>query len=273
MAKGVAPATGHLGQPLGQALGMIIAPTSVVSAGVREGGPWMVFQRCSALGSLLGESMGALPATRLRGPPIGPSQTVTCKLQTVPLQDVASLAGQALPFRSVVLYMKGDWKEFAHSFQMSSWASKYAPCPICDISRDCMTEVHPGFMSVDGMEWRDRMHDDYEHSCRLREVRVQVVNEVDRKLILDVMNHSGATQKLPEGDLLVPSANVPTTSSFPDARLPFEAVFWRYSRDAKGVVIDWLRGRCPLFSAELKTSPATCLAVDEMHTLHLGVVM
>eukprot|EP00959_Pyramimonas_sp_CCMP1952_P161861 3384457-Pyramimonas_sp.AAC.1 len=50
-------------------------------------------------------------------------------------------------------------------------------------------------------------------------------------------------------------------------------VFWRPRLSHKGLVLDPVQHRCPLFCRSLHSSPARTLAIDAMHCLHLGVVM
>lgn len=75
------------------------------------------------------------------------------------------------------------------------------------------------------------------------------------------------------GDRLEPTASMPDVALFDSAPVPFEAVFWRATRDPRGACLDTVVRRNPVFSAFLGISPMRTLAIDSLHTLYYGPVM
>eukprot|EP00959_Pyramimonas_sp_CCMP1952_P262761 5494229-Pyramimonas_sp.AAC.1 len=73
------------------------------------------------------------------------------------------------------------------------------------------------------------------------------------------------------GDVLLPSPTLLDIRDVWAKDLPFECTFWRVRRDAAGVSVDPVTHRCPIFSDALGASPASALALDVLHTVHLGV--
>ena len=77
---------------------------------------------------------------------------------------------------------------------------------------------------------------------------------------------------LNKGDRLVPSSSLGNVHAMERAPLPLTLVFWR-GRYVRTVCQDPVLNRCPLFCTELGTSPATCLAIDNLHTVNYGPMM
>ena len=48
-------------------------------------------------------------------------------------------AGRPLGWRAVVIFVKGDWSEYAHTLGLPTWSDQISPCPICFASPD---ELH-----------------------------------------------------------------------------------------------------------------------------------
>eukprot|EP00959_Pyramimonas_sp_CCMP1952_P129139 2700431-Pyramimonas_sp.AAC.3 len=208
-----------------------------------------------------------------------------------PLDDL-NVPGQSLGgFRCMVLYLKGDWAEYQKSFGLSSWAKNYNPCPICDCPKACMHITGPGFITSDGMLYRDRDEEAYEEACKSCEIHVTIDSEAIRSAILrrltyDINGHStkgrvltGPISEFPglgldRHDRLDPSSSMVNPNLFEKYDLPFEVVFWRTHYDITGKVNkDWVIHRSPVFSRALGTNPVRSLAIDSLHTVYMGTMM
>ena len=55
--------------------------------------------------------------------------------------DDITKAGQALGYSGVLIYIKGDWAEHAHSLSLQSWASVWQPCQFCELTKDSLNHV------------------------------------------------------------------------------------------------------------------------------------
>jgi hypothetical protein len=80
------------------------------------------------------------------------------------------------------------------------------------------------------------------------------------------------TRDIPElqlevGDRLEPSSELPVVSKLDDvSHFPMQVVFWRRSLESL------CRHRSPLFCAATGLDPVSCITVDWMHALNLGVM-
>ena len=201
----------------------------------------------------------------------------------------AHFVGKELPYRACVMYLKGDWAEFSKTFSLSPWSSVHAPCPMCDIPLEAVSDIFPGFMNNTDVGWRMRTALDYTAACARSEINVNVHSEPVRAAILEHVTHMQSyvrkqpggmvvTSKVPGtqlevGDVLTNSKMLPDLSKFKDRPVPFEAVFWRSTRAHNNAIVSWVHRRCPLFNDALHTSPSDSLAFDEMHTINLGIMM
>eukprot|EP00959_Pyramimonas_sp_CCMP1952_P117445 2455003-Pyramimonas_sp.AAC.1 len=68
------------------------------------------------------------------------------------------------------------------------------------------------------------------------------------------------------GGALLPSPSLLDIREVWTKPVPIDCVFWRVRRDGAGVSIDPLTHRSPIFSDVLKSSPASTLALDVLHT-------
>ena len=77
---------------------------------------------------------------------------------------------------------------------------------------------------------------------------------------------------LQKGDRLEPSRHMPDVAMYDDfdfenpSNFPLRVIFWRRGNETL------TRKRCPLFSADLFTSPSTTVALDMLHGFYLGVL-
>ena len=199
--------------------------------------------------------------------------------------DELAQAGKPLGYSAVLMYVKGDWAEFAHTFGMAQWNSIYHPCPCCVSPSDSLYHTFPGFITADEMPFQGRTHDSYAHACNLCEVELAVTSEPARRALCSVLAFRDPTTKtsgglvvtrdlpgtpLVPGDRLDPSSDLPNIRDVFERQIPFTARFWRIRRDHKGRSIDWLAHRSPIFDDRLLSSPDSVLALDSLHTVYLG---
>ena len=71
----------------------------------------------------------------------------------------ASEGGKSYGFRAALLYIKGDWAEYASTLGYPSWASQWYPCPMCDCSLDSAYTLQG--VSAVGLPWRTKTYEDY----------------------------------------------------------------------------------------------------------------
>eukprot|EP00959_Pyramimonas_sp_CCMP1952_P189425 3962503-Pyramimonas_sp.AAC.1 len=69
-----------------------------------------------------------------------------------------------------------DWAEFNKTFSLASWASQYAPCPMCIVPKEGFGEAFPGMISNGALGWVLRSTDDYEFECVQNEITVDVTS-------------------------------------------------------------------------------------------------
>ena len=184
------------------------------------------------------------------------------------------------PFKSALVLIKGDWAEFAKSMGLTGWGNVHDCCPICPCSKDGLDIVDANFSDKCGLVWNDRHEEEYEASCASRETTVLVDTEAKRATIwtlLQPVKKKGIIMQaalpllgLLEGDRLDPSPECLIPLEFDKTPVPFLAVFWRTRYDCMNRKLGSVVHRSPLFSAALGTSPARSLALDTMHTVHLG---
>ncbi|CAK0862445.1 unnamed protein product, partial [Prorocentrum cordatum] len=122
------------------------------------------------------------------------------------------------PFKSMVMYIKGDWSEYQHSMGLMPWGPIYNCCPLCTVTKDLRDVAYPGMVTKDGLEHRDRKHHEYCEACSRREHVVNVANDRIRDALADILHDDGNGKgrvlkkdvdlpalKLKRGDRLEPS--------------------------------------------------------------------
>lgn len=153
---------------------------------------------------------------------------------------------------------------------LSSWSSHFAPCAMCDCTKDSAHSSLERVSSSD-LPWSLRDDDSYEQACQHCEVSVLVsTNIVRNKIIQDgrlklhkrkkgpsgmVLDADVLELGLKQGDRLEPSSELIDVHSFHTVALPIRVRFWRVTWTTGQQVTDFVRHRCPLFSQRLHTSP------------------
>ena len=192
----------------------------------------------------------------------------------------ASLAGTALGYKALVLYIKGDWLEFSSTLGFLSWSVATAPCMWCDSSvQDLFNFIGISPLGIGGGK-RDYDADEYDAACAAAEIRCTIATREQHRSIVNALRYDkkkkGAagralTRPFPDlgllqGDRLEPCDSLQDVGSFDNIKgFPVTVLFWRPSAQTR------VKHRCPWFCAETAVS-TECIGIDVLHTLHLGVV-
>ena len=182
--------------------------------------------------------------------------------------------------RYCLLYIKGDWSEYASTFGFPTWADSLRPCFACNVSKDDMSE-HVGVSPSHAGPWRENEDGDYDRACSACEILV-VVTEARYALIMAVGltwdKRDGGSKglalnsdvvwdgrvQLQAGDRVEPTTAMPDVNLFLGLRVfPVAVLFWRPSCETIA------RHRNPIFK---RASPTRVLTVDVMHAINLGVM-
>lgn len=203
-----------------------------------------------------------------------------------PLAEKQRQHGDELGFSCMLLYVKQDWGEAAHSLGLPSVVAKHSPCPYCTCTKATL-HLQYQQISVGDWPWEPHVHS-YEEMCAAREVSIQIIAEDERALLSSALEYIGKPKgrgrtvvlgiviggvQLEVGDRLVPSPLMLDTAVVDFGPLPLQLLFWRERKDNTGAIRDAVINRCPLFNDELGTSPKATLAVDSLHTLNYGPMM
>eukprot|EP00959_Pyramimonas_sp_CCMP1952_P412089 8635183-Pyramimonas_sp.AAC.1 len=79
-------------------------------------------------------------------------------------------------FRCMLLYVKGDWSEFAKTFGLGSRGKILNPCPICTTDKPNMHACYD-CMNTGGVMFTERTLLDYERACKKCEIDVRIDSE------------------------------------------------------------------------------------------------
>ena len=191
------------------------------------------------------------------------------------------LAGSALGFRLGILKLKGDWAEWAHSFGFPNWSSNEFPCPLCHADRSnwlsCEGISTMGFPEAWGEATTQA---EIEECCRKCE-QSRRLSFRQYKAVMDNLQYNKAFGgrtlmiDMPEvglerGDRV---AATPTMldvglgmdTLFDDGAAFHTVLFWRTRYQTK------MMHRNPLLLESLGIGIYS-LAIDVLHTVHLGVM-
>ena len=184
------------------------------------------------------------------------------------IQDAGrKLKGGLATFRKLaLLFIKGDWAEIANTCALSSWASKIRPCFKCNAFRRIMYEFARQFLQTTSFM--------YDKSCTRAEILVTIADAAERDDLLcylkyfkgrarggRIVKQNANRWSLKMFDTLEPSTQLMDISTLEYVTaFPLTIVFWRRS------LATICKHRNPLLEGRHE-----CLAIDAMHTLHLGV--
>ena len=211
-------------------------------------------------------ALGKFPSRRHDGLPFGGSERTRLEEANMPCM------------RGAVVYIKGDWQEFSKTMAIPTWQSLTNPCFACWATKDELYSVGDLSALQSPQERKDANH--YDAACANCERQVLVGDVHTHALIVsrliydkrDAGNQGRVlSAPLPQlglvaGDRLEPSDVVPDVGAFEGlaSRLPVTVTFWRRQNNTAAV------HRNPLFNARTGLSVQN-LAIDVLHTLHLGV--
>lgn len=186
------------------------------------------------------------------------------------------LAESPMPRRCVLVHLKMDWAEVAHTMGMPSWSSSKRPCFKCTATSPSLHRYYD--ITAFGLPWAPTTCGMYEAACRRCETRVPLHSNAQCRELANALRYHkqgsktkvkgrSLTKALPDFGLartsrLEPSVSLPDISQLEALEsFPVEVCFWNPRNDSCA------RHRNPL----LVDSGLELIAVDAMHTLHLGV--
>ena len=188
-------------------------------------------------------------------------------------------AGEASMCVYCLLWIKGDWAEYASTLGFPSWKSAMRPCFSCNCTLWDMFQL----LGVGPFNSPHRSNSDIDYftGCARCERVVQIPNEsthagICKLLAYDkrdngsrglAMTEDFAQCGLRSGDRVEPTSSLPDIGMFFDIRVfPASVVFWRPSEEYIS------KHRNPLFDQSLGISPCRCMTADILHILYLGIM-
>ena len=180
--------------------------------------------------------------------------------------------------RGAVVYVKGDWQEFASTLGLPNWSSVTHPCFCCWALRDELYTI--GRLSLVESPYERKTAEQYNDACSNCERLVWVDCAETHAAILQLLRYDKRRKgsrgralqgNLPNlglmaGDRLEPSDVLPDIGAFEGlvGRLPVQVTFWRPVNNTLAL------HRNQVFGANTGISIQN-IAIDVLHTLHLGV--
>ena len=193
-------------------------------------------------------------------------------------EDRRVRVGAPMAHRCAIVFVKGDWCEYACTFGLPSWNDSIKPCFGCAASGADMYSAHGN--SVNGLRWICTTHEGYAIACARCERRVHLPDVATRDLVVRALRYdkrSGGSNgralavdiphlDLLAGDRLEPSESLRDVSLLDDVQTPIDILFWRCAEDTA------TRHRNPVFDLDTGVT-LDCLTVDLLHALNLGVML
>ena len=197
-----------------------------------------------------------------------------------PVFQLALRYGERLP-TAVLVWLKGDWSEVHHSLGLPSVLSRVSPCPFCAAHSGTLHDLYKTFdFAPKAMS--------YEAFCLSREIIVNLVSETDRETLMghlefrkgrDGFGREVKSRVVVNGVALEGRDRVAPSPALLDVRLldtvalPCAVTLWRPRGDFRLRICDTVIRRNPIFDGDIcRGGPAEVLAVDTLHTVHLGVI-
>ena len=191
----------------------------------------------------------------------------------------AERSGQTLKYRACLMYIKGDWAEYATTLGLPTWQDGLRPCFACNSSLDQLYTTDD--ISPVSLPWHANEDHEYYAACRRCEFHV-VLDASSCKSVVDALEYDKRShgnrgrclrEALPHlglivGDRLEPSKYLPDTSDIDSAVFfPMPVLFWRPGSETL------CRFRSPLMAQDLGITPSRSLTIDTLHCLYLGVML
>ena len=190
----------------------------------------------------------------------------------------AQKSGERLGAKACLVYIKGDWAEYASTVGLPSWADKLRPCFACN-SPPARLHESAGISPL-GTPWRENLPGDYDFACQKCEHVVDLSRDSHRRILealhYDKRSNGGQGRCLWKplldlgldiGDRLVPGRGLFDIADFDAINVfPYPVIFWRPRMQTLS------KNRNPIFQPEYGLDPATSLTVDSLHCLYLGVI-
>ena len=186
-----------------------------------------------------------------------------------------------MQYRGAVLFLKGDWAEFATTVGLPMWSDAMRPCFKCNTDVEGMHLTND--ISPISCPWTLNAPGDYARECARCEVVVAIVNALVRDRIsvalkYDARQHSPGRGRclvaaFPElglqiGDRLTEHNGLGDVANFEKlVTFPARVVFWRPSLDSH------TKHRNPILDERIGITTTTALAIDVLHCVHLGVML
>jgi hypothetical protein len=195
------------------------------------------------------------------------------------MRAALAASGELLQFVCCILWIQGDWAEYAKSLGLPTWQDLVRPCFGCNGWGEMLQRI--GGASPMTLPARSIDDDDYFEACAMCEFSVEL-SQHQRDLIAERLlydkrpdgsrgralnaNVDVTAPKLLQGDRLEPSPTLLDVSDFEAiVTFPVRATFWRPSHETM------TRHRNPIFQRELGITPRI-LTVDLLHAFYLGVL-
>ena len=184
----------------------------------------------------------------------------------------AQKAGRRMSAKGIVLQFRADWAELVTRLGLRSWNHTTHPCFLCWATQEQL------FQDMSEPTWKDKSWPDYCKACEEHEIHVRHLGNDDWQALQPLLE-SDVREKgsqglaltsaypklgLKKGDRLEPTKELADWSSF-FATKPANILFWRPTK--QGAV----KHRCALYNPAIGTDLQSCMAIDAMHTLCLGV--
>jgi len=189
----------------------------------------------------------------------------------------AAKAGHAMPFKGALIYIKGDWSEYASTLGFPTWQDGIRPCFKCNAFGP--DQFCPFGHTAQSLRWPANDSDAYERACQRCEQHVVLDAAAQARVLANLRFDKRAAgsrgrallNDMPDlqlcaGDRLEPSEELPDVGQLDTAPVPIRVCFWRPSEETL------TRHRNPVFGRDLHTDPSKTLTVDELHALNLGVM-
>jgi hypothetical protein len=191
-----------------------------------------------------------------------------------------SLVGEVAQAVYCLIWIKGDWAEYATTLGFPSWTSAVRPCFNCNCSLLDMFKLRG--IGPFNFPHRPNEDSDYFEACNRCEVEVIITSAEEHNRMCKILFYDKREQGskglalrenfdalgLIAGDRLDPTPQLRDVGGiFHIAEFPRSVKFWRVS-------LEYLcRHRNPLFDESLGITPSRSLTADILHCVYLGIIL